>query len=76
LAHSCHRRLEKERFRLRELNTRLKALSPSVVLSRGYGIIRTVPAGSIVRDPRRLTKDQELEVLVEKGSFGAKVIGK
>ncbi|MCG6893313.1 MAG: exodeoxyribonuclease VII large subunit, partial [Desulfobacteraceae bacterium] len=43
LAHSCHRRLEKQRFRLRELNTRLKALSPSVVLSRGYGIIRTVP---------------------------------
>jgi exonuclease VII large subunit len=61
---------------LRELDTRLQALSPAGVLARGYAIVRAVPEGEIVRDPRRIHVDQQLEVLVEKGSFAAKVLRK
>lgn len=76
LALSHQGSLERKRSRLRELDTRLQALSPAVVLSRGYAIVRAAPDGGIVRDPRRIHVDQQLEVRVEKGSFAAKVLRK
>jgi exodeoxyribonuclease VII large subunit len=48
-------------------------LNPSAILNRGYSITRTIPDGSVVRDARRVNLEQNLEVLLAKGSIRCRV---
>jgi exodeoxyribonuclease VII large subunit len=61
--------LNKNHFRLRELSARLHTLNPDAILARGYSITRTIPDAMVVRDPQEVFINQELEVMVAKGSF-------
>ncbi len=54
---------------IRDLRTRLDALSPTSILSRGYSITQTIPNSDIVRDPASVFPGQELEVILAKGSM-------
>jgi exodeoxyribonuclease VII large subunit len=58
---------------LRELNARLNALSPNAILSRGYSITRTIPDQVVVRDPQQVSIEQDLEIMVAKGSLICRV---
>jgi exodeoxyribonuclease VII large subunit len=57
----------------KELTSKLGALNPSAILDRGYSITRTIPDGSVVRDARRVNLEQNLEVLLAKGSIRCRV---
>ncbi|MBU0985988.1 MAG: exodeoxyribonuclease VII large subunit [Proteobacteria bacterium] len=61
---------------LRELAAKLHALSPLAILHRGYSITRTIPEGSVIRDPNAVSIGQELEVRVAKGLIFCSVKGK
>lgn len=63
------RRMEKERHRLEQLALRAKSLDPTLLLERGYSI--TLAGGRVVRNPTCLQVGDEVETLVEKGSFTA-----
>jgi exodeoxyribonuclease VII large subunit len=58
---------------LGELRARLEALSPIAILERGYSITRTIPDLKVVRDPKRVSINQELEVMLAKGSLTCRV---
>jgi exodeoxyribonuclease VII large subunit len=62
-------RLDKKHFRLRELSAKLHTLNPAEILARGYSITRTIPDAVVVRDPQDVFINQDLEVMVAKGSF-------
>ncbi len=68
--------LNEKHFMLRELTSRLNALSPNAILARGYSIARTIPDAVVVRDPQEVSIGQDLEVLVAKGSIICSVKGK
>jgi exodeoxyribonuclease VII large subunit len=53
--------------------TLLESLSPLAVLSRGYGIVRTLPHGRIVRNADVLSPGDSFEVQVFRGRFRAVV---
>ena len=65
-----------KRFLLREAMAGLHALSPEATLSRGYSITRTIPDAAVVRDPKKVSIGQDLEVTVAKGLLICKVKGK
>ena len=65
-----------KRFLLREAMAGLHALSPEATLSRGYSITRTIPDAAVVRDPKKVSLGQDLEVTVAKGLLICKVKGK
>jgi exodeoxyribonuclease VII large subunit len=65
--------LNNKRSFLRELNARLNALSPNAILSRGYSITRTMPDQIVVRDPQQVNIEQDLEIMVAKGSLICRV---
>ena len=54
---------------MRELSAKLHMLNPGAILARGYSITRTIPEAAVVRDPQDVFIDQDLEVMVAKGSF-------
>ncbi|NQT09568.1 MAG: exodeoxyribonuclease VII large subunit, partial [Desulfobacteraceae bacterium] len=58
---------------LRELTAKLNALSPLSILARGYSITRTIPDAVVVMDAKQVSKRQELEVMVAKGSLICRV---
>jgi exodeoxyribonuclease VII large subunit len=58
---------------LREFTARLNALSPLSILARGYSITRTIPDAVVIMDAKEVSKRQELEVMVAKGSFICRV---
>ena len=58
---------------LRELAGRLEALSPMAILARGYSITRTIPHAEIVLDPEAVSINQDLEVIVSKGTLTCRV---
>ena len=68
--------LNEKHFMLRELTSRLNALSPNAILARGYSIARTIPDAVVVRDPQEVSIGQDLEVLLAKGSIICSVKGK
>jgi len=68
--------LNEKHFLLRELTSRLHALSPNAILARGYSITRTIPDAVVVRDPQEVSIGQDLEVLVAKGSIICSIKGK
>jgi exodeoxyribonuclease VII large subunit len=67
---------ENKTARLRELNARLETLSPIAILERGYSITRTIPDSKVVLDPRMVSINQDLEVMVAKGTLTCRVKGK
>lgn len=67
---------QSKRAQLREIVARLHALSPNAILKRGYSITRTIPDAAVVRDVSTVSLNQQLEVMVAKGSLLCRVKGK
>ena len=61
--------LDKKRFKLRELSAKLYTLNPDAILARGYSITRTIPDAMVIRDPKEVCINQELEIMVARGAF-------
>ena len=61
--------------RLREQKAKLEALNPSAILERGYSITRMIPQAVVVRDPAQVSMNQDLEVIVARGSLLCQVKG-
>lgn len=61
--------LNKKHFKLREIYAKLHMLNPGAILARGYSITRTIPDAMVVRDPKDVRINQDLETMVAKGSF-------
>jgi exodeoxyribonuclease VII large subunit len=61
---------------LRELCARLETLSPIAILERGYSITRTIPDSKVVLNPRMVSMNQDLEVMLAKGTLICRVKGK
>ena len=59
--------------RLRELTARLETLDPIAILQRGYSITRTIPDLKVVLDPKAVSINQKLQVLVAKGTLTCRV---
>ena len=68
--------LDGKKARIRELSVQLETLSPTAILKRGYSITRTIPDLKLVLDPRVVSIDQDLEVMVAKGTLICRVKGK
>jgi len=58
---------------LGELRARLETLSPIAILERGYSITRTIPDLKVVRNAKCVSINQDLEVVVAKGSLTCRV---
>ncbi len=65
--------VEHKSARLGELRARLETLSPVAILERGYSITRTIPDLKVVRNPKTVAINQDLEVMVAKGSLTCRV---
>jgi len=66
-----------ERYaQLRERTAKLEVLSPAAILARGYSITRTIPEQKVVKDTESVALNQDLEVLMAKGSLLCRVKGK
>lgn len=65
--------LNTKRLSLKELNGRLRALSPAGVLDRGYSITRLFPEKTIITKSDDVTAGQLLEILLAKGSIICRV---
>jgi len=68
--------IQQQRERLSWKTDRLNNLSVFTVLSRGYGIVRTVPKAVIVKDSDAVEIGGEIEILLEKGALRCRVEGK
>ena len=60
----------------RELRAKLEALNPLAILARGYSVTRTIPQATVIKDSQKVTLNQELEVLLAKGTLICRVKGK
>jgi exodeoxyribonuclease VII large subunit len=65
--------IKEKSARLAELSARLETLSPISILERGYSITRTIPDLKVVRNPKRVSINQDLNVMVAKGSLTCRV---
>ena len=63
-------------IKIRELAAKLQALSPVAILARGYSITRTIPGKTLVKDPKTVSLNQDLEVMVALGRLYCRVKGK
>jgi exodeoxyribonuclease VII large subunit len=70
---SFNKNIEYKSVRLGELKARLETLSPHAILERGYSITRTIPDLKVVRNPKTVSINQDLQVLVAKGSLTCRV---
>ena len=61
--------LSKNTAEFRELAARLQALSPLAILSRGYGIARSLPNAVVIRDSNDVRVGQDLEIILAKGAL-------
>lgn len=68
-----NKNLEGKSAWLGELRARLETLSPIAILERGYSITRTIPDLKVVRNPKNVSINQDLEVMVSKGSLTCRV---
>jgi exodeoxyribonuclease VII large subunit len=76
LIKSLNKNIDKKSARLRELCIQLETLSPIAILKRGYSITRTIPDLDLVFDPKMVSIEQDLEVMVAKGTLTCRVKGK
>ncbi|MEY4970412.1 MAG: hypothetical protein RLZZ277_643 [Actinomycetota bacterium] len=60
--------IDAERKELKAITAHLRSLSPQSTLDRGYAVVRSVD-GEIIRDPKSVTKGQQLQVSVAKGDL-------
>ena len=65
--------LAKHTAEFRELTSRLQALSPLAILSRGYSITRNVPDGAVIRHAEDVHIGQDVEILLGKGALTCEV---
>ena len=68
--------LDNKRSRFEKLASGLAGMNPSAILARGYSITRVLPEKFIVRDADSVSLDQQLEIILEKGSLTCRVEGK
>jgi exodeoxyribonuclease VII large subunit len=73
LLKNLNKTLESKSTRLGESRARLETLSPIAILERGYSITRTIPDLKVVRNPKSVAINQDLEVMVAKGSLTCRV---
>ncbi len=64
---------QRERARLESLGARLDALSPLSVLARGYGVVRRLSDGAILRDAREVDAGARIDVRLARGRLLARV---
>lgn len=64
--------LEIDRARLAGLDLRLRALNPQAILERGFSIVTHLD-GRIVRSVQQVQPEDDLQVRVSDGEFGARV---
>jgi exodeoxyribonuclease VII large subunit len=76
LLKTFNKNIDTKSARLRELRIQLETLSPIAILKRGYSITRTIPDLDLVFDPQMVSIDQDLEVMVAKGTLTCRVKGK
>ena len=76
LIKSFNKNIDSKSARLRELCIQLETLSPIAILKRGYSITRTIPDLDLVFDPKMVSIEQDLEVMVAKGTLTCRVKGK
>jgi len=69
-------RYNKNKTLLRELTSKLDALNPVAILSRGYSITRTIPDAVVIRDSDDVSIHQNVEVVLAKGSLKCRIEGK
>ncbi len=69
-------RLALEAEKVAGLGKRLVALSPFEVLARGYAVVTRPADGSLIRSVGQLNADEQIEVRVSDGQFGAIVNSK
>lgn len=68
---ACAHRLAFEAEKTAGLGKRLVALSPFEVLARGYAVVTRPADGSLIRSVGQLNPNEEIEVRVSDGKFGA-----
>lgn len=67
LREDTRRGLDTKRRQFRELETRLRLLSPDQVLERGYSITRDAETGAVIRDVRDISAGRKLKTRVQHG---------
>jgi exodeoxyribonuclease VII large subunit len=65
--------LTKHTAAFRELTSRLQALSPLAILSRGYSITRSIPDGALIRHADDVQIGQDVEILLANGALTCEV---
>ena len=60
--------VDAERKELKAITAHLRSLSPQSTLDRGYAVVRNVD-GEVIRDPKKVTVGQPLQVAVAKGEL-------
>jgi exodeoxyribonuclease VII large subunit len=73
---SFAKNIDNKAARLRELSVQLETLSPIAILKRGYSITRTLPDLNVVVNPKTVSIEQDLQVMVAKGTLTCRVKGK
>ena len=76
LIHNIQNILLINRAILRELTVRLKTLSPTDVLQRGYSITREIPSRHIVKTSQSVKIQQQVEIQLASGALLCRVEGK
>ena len=76
LFNSLSKNIDNKKSRLRELSVQLETLSPIAILKRGYSITRTLPDLNLVVNPKMVSIEQDLQVMVAKGTLTCRVKGK
>ncbi|HTD65680.1 MAG TPA: exodeoxyribonuclease VII large subunit [Candidatus Limnocylindria bacterium] len=61
--------LDVQRQRLREMETRLRLLSPEHVLERGFSITRDAVTGAVLRDVSQIEAGQKLKTKLHRGEI-------
>lgn len=67
------RRLALLREQLHGASRHLEALNPDATLGRGYALVRLLPGGQTVRSTSQVTANDQVQVRVRDGEFGARV---
>lgn len=65
-------KIEFKKNKLERLTAKLEALSPLSTLARGYSVVRKLDK-TVVTDPEKLKKKEELEIILHKGRIKVEV---
>ena len=73
LINNFYGRVSELREKLQKNSAVLESLSPLGVLQRGYSITRGIESGAIVRQAEGLSEGDDVNVLLARGNFNAKI---